>query len=146
MKNSVSVTREQRILADPGSSQQPAFGWSSLTRICKSVWTRCRIESAVGDWRAQGSEFVLVVRGVRMRYVVAEAIPGVRWVANVDRGGKSAAVQCGELRGDDGGTVLRWTVTVAAGALTRRLAERSCERELPRWLAAVEREVLNSVR
>jgi uncharacterized protein YndB with AHSA1/START domain len=142
VKNSVSVTRERRIPSNP------ARVWEIIAdpNMQERVDRRCRVESATGDWRSEGSEFVLVVRGVRMRYVVAEAVPGVRWVANVDRGGKPAAVQCGELRGDDAGTVLRWTVTVGAGALTRRLAERSCERELPRWLASVEREVLNSIR
>lgn len=106
---------------------------------------RCRVESATGDWRAAGSEFTLNVRGVRLRYAVTQAEPGVRWAASVDRAGKQAGAQGGELIAHGTGTLLRWTVTISAGPLVRRLAKRSCERELSRWLSAVEREALASV-
>lgn len=66
-------------------------------------------------------------------------------MASVYRAGKRAGVQGGELAADGTGTLLRWTVNISAGPLVRRLAKRTCERELPKWLGAVEREALASV-
>jgi len=141
VKSTVSVTREQRIQAPR------ADVWAMIAdpNMQERLDPRCRAVSATGDWRSVGSEFILAVRGVRLRYVVVEADAAVRWVANVQRGGKQVAIQRGELSGDGADTLLRWTVTISAGPLTRRLAARSCERELPRWLAAVEREVRANV-
>jgi carbon monoxide dehydrogenase subunit G len=141
MKSTLSVTCEQRIPATA------AVVWDVVADpdMHERLDSRCRLVSATGDWRRAGSEFVLAVRGVRLRYVVAEADPGLRWVGKVDRGGNHAGVQCGEFDSNGTETLLRWTVSVATGPLTRRLVKRSCERELLRWLAAVEREALASV-
>ena len=141
VKSTVSVTREQRI------SATPADVWAIVAdpSMQERLDPRCRVESVTGDWWRAGAEFIVIVRGVRLRYVVTEAVPGFRWTANVGRGGKHTAVQSGELIGDGPGTLLRWTVGVSAGPLMRRLVERTCERELPHWLAAVEREVLARV-
>lgn len=141
VRSTVSVTREQRIAASR------ADVWKVIADPCVQARldSRCRLESATGDWRAAGSEFVLIVRGNRLRYVVVEADAGIEWVAKVDRRGQPVAIQRGELVEDRMGTLVRWTVTVSAGRLMRPLAKRSCERELPRWLAAVEREVLANV-
>lgn len=90
-----------------------------------------------------GSEYVVSVRvgllRVRLRYVIREAIPWTRWVAEVDRAGKHAGVQDAELVPGTAGTLLRWTVSLPTGRLTRRLVTASCKRELDKWLAAVDR-------
>lgn len=137
----MSVTREQRI------SAAPLVVWAIVAdpTMQERLDPRCRVESATGDWRAAGSEFILNVRGVRLRYVVTQAEPGIRWAASVDRAGKRAGAQGGELAADGTDTLLRWTVNISAGPLVRRLAKRACERELPKWLGAVEREALASV-
>lgn len=138
----MSVTRQQRIAATPAVVWEVVADPSMQERLDR----RCHLESTSGDWRSVGSEFVLVARGARLRYVVSDAEPGVRWTATVERAGRQAGVQSGELSADGPGTLLRWTVTLSVGPLLRRLAERSCERELSRWLAAVEREALAGVR
>lgn len=142
VKNSVSVTCVQRIAATP------AEVWAVVAdpHMQERLEPRCRLESTTGDWRTAGSEFTLAVRGVRLRYVVVEADPGVCWVAQVERSGKRAAIQTGELSAGEAGMMLCWTVTVSVGPLMRWLAQRSCERELLRWLAAVERETLANAR
>jgi len=142
MSKPFSVAREQRIAAFPDDVWAVVADPSMQPRLDP----RCTLESTTGDWGNVGTEFVLVMRGVRLRYMVAESVLGVRWVAEVDRRGKRAAVQQGELSTDGTTTLLRWTVTAWAGPLTRRLAERACESELPRWLTAVEREVLARAR
>jgi carbon monoxide dehydrogenase subunit G len=138
VKRAVTVTREQYISADT------AHVWAIVAdpNMQERLDPRCRLEFASGDWRSAGSEFVLSVRGVRVRYVVSEAERGLRWSAIVDRGGRQAGVQRAELSERGAGTLLRWSVTMPLGPLVRGLAKRSCERELPRWLAAVEREAL----
>lgn len=136
VQRSLVVTRERVIEVNP------AVVWAVVAdpRSQERLDARSRRESATGDWRSAGSQFVLAVRGIRWRYVVSRAEPGVRWTADVERGGRPAGVQDGELTGTGTGTLLRWTVTMSVGPFMRRLAQRSCERELPRWLAAVERE------
>lgn len=142
MKDSVSVTRERSIAAPAADIWRVVADPTIQERLSP----RCRLESATGDWRLVNSEFTLKVRGARLRYVVIEADPGARWVAQVEHGKKKVGAQIGELSADQTGTLLRWTVTSSAGPLMRRVARRSCERELPRWLAQVEREVLATTR
>jgi carbon monoxide dehydrogenase subunit G len=141
VNSKVSVTRERHIPATPDAI------WSviSTPEMHERLDSRCHLESATGDGGA-GSEYVLVVRAglikTRLRYVVRESVPERRWIAEVDRGGSAAGVQHADLSRDEAGTLLRWNVTLSAGRLTRHLVTRSCERELERWLAAVDREAL----
>ena len=142
MKSKVFVTRERRISATPDA----VWHVISTPEMHERLDTRCRLESTTGGGEV-GSECVLLVRAglarARLRYVVTEAIPVTRWVAEIDRGGKEAGVQQAELvRDEAAGTFLRWTVTVPTRRLTRGLVTSSCERELEKWLAAVDREAL----
>lgn len=102
---------------------------------------RCHLVSTTGNGDV-GSEYVLNVRAglvqARLRYVVRETVPETRWVAQIDRAGKDAGIQDAELVPETAGTLLRWTVTLPTGRLTRRLVAASCERELDKWLAAVD--------
>ena len=132
------MTREVRIGADPVAV------WSVIAdpSMQERLDPRCRVDSALGDWRVAGSEFTIVVRRARLRYLVIQAEPGFRWLTRVEHNGKQVAVQRGELTTSEADTLLSWTVTVSVSRLQRWLWERSCKREMPRWLAAVERETL----
>ncbi|WP_158647473.1 SRPBCC domain-containing protein [Actinoplanes sp. ATCC 53533] len=138
MKSTVSVTQERRIAATP------AVVWYviSTPEMHDRLDPRCHLESATGNGDV-GSEYVLNVRAglaqARLHYVVREAIPQTRWVAEMDRAGEYAGVQCAELVPETAGTLLRWTVTQPTGRLTRRLVTAWCERELDKWLAAIDR-------
>lgn len=141
MKSMVSVTQERRISATPNA----VWYVVSTPEMHERLDSRCHLESTTGGGDV-GSEYVLVVRAglarARLRYVVREAIPEAVWVAEVDRGGKEAGVQHAQLVPEEAGTLLRWTVTLPTGRLTRRLVTASCERELEKWLAAVDHEAL----
>lgn len=138
VKSTVSVTQERRIAATP------AVVWYviSTPEMHDRLDPRCHLESATGNGDV-GSEYVLNVRAglaqARLHYVVREAIPQTRWVAEMDRAGEYAGVQCAELVPETAGTLLRWTVTQPTSRLTRRLVTAWCERELDKWLAAVDR-------
>jgi len=137
VKSTVSVTQERRIAATPAA----VWYVISTPQMHERLDPRCRLESTTGNGDG-GSEFVLNIRAglarARLRYLIREAIPETRWVAEVYRAGKDAGVQRAELRPETAGTVLRWTVTLPTGRLTRRLVTASCERELDKWLAAVD--------
>ena len=141
MKVDVFVTRERQISAAP----EAVWHVISTPEMNERLDARCHLESATGAGGV-GSEYVLLIRAglarARLRYVVTESTPDTRWVAEIDRGGKEAGVQQAELVRNEAGTLLRWTVTVPTGRLSRRLATSSCERELEKWLAAVDREAL----
>ena len=137
----ISVTQERRISATPDA----VWYVISTPEMHERLDSRCQLESATGDGDV-GSEYVLVVRAglarARLRYVVREAIPEAMWAAEVDRGGKEAGVQHAQLVREDAGTMLRCTVSLPTGRLSRRLVTASCERELEKWLAAVDQEAL----
>jgi carbon monoxide dehydrogenase subunit G len=141
VKSTVSVTQERHISATPDAV------WSVITapEMHERLDSRCHLESTTGGGEV-GSEYVLLVRAglarARLRYVVREAIRETRWIADIHRGGKQAGVQHAELKRAETGTLLRWTVTMPTGRLTRRLVTASCERELEKWLAAVDHEAL----
>lgn len=141
MKSMISVTQERSISATPDA----VWYVISTPEMHERLDFRCQLVSATGDGDV-GSEYVLVVRAglarARLRYVVREAIPEAMWVAEVDRGGKEAGVQHAQLVREEAGTMLRWTVTLPTGRLSRRLVTASCERELEKWLAAVDQEAL----
>jgi hypothetical protein len=136
----VTVTRDHRIAATPDAVWEVVADPAAVPRLDE----RCRVESTYGSWGSVPSGYVILVRGSRLRYLVTEATPGLRWVAVVERNGRQHGVQRAELVGADGGTLLRWTVEVAPGPLPRRLVERLVARELEQWLDAVEREALAS--
>jgi carbon monoxide dehydrogenase subunit G len=134
----MSVMQERRIPATPAA----VWYVISTPEMHDRLDPRCHLESTTGNGDV-GSEYVLNVGAglaqARLHYVVREAIPQTRWVAEMDRAGKYAGVQCAELEPETAGTLLRWTVTQPTGRLTRRLVTAWCERELDKWLAAVER-------
>jgi len=133
----VSVTHERRIAASPAA----VWYVISTPEMHERLDPRCHLALTAGQGGV-GSEYVLDVRAglarARLRYVIREAIPQTRWVAEIDRAGRDAGVQRAELVPETTGTLLRWTVTLPAGRLTRRLVTASCERELNKWLAAVD--------
>ena len=137
----VSVTRERRISATPDA----VWHVISTPEMHERLDARCRLESTTGDGGV-GSEYNLVVRAglarARLRYVVTEAIPDVRWAAEIGRGGNAVGLQQAELVGDEAGTLLRWTVAVPTRRWTRSLVASSCERELEKWLGAVDHEAV----
>jgi carbon monoxide dehydrogenase subunit G len=137
VKSTVSVTQERRIAATPVA----VWYVIATPEMHERLDPRCHLESTTGNGDV-GSEYILNVRvglaRARLRYVVREAIPETRWVAEIDRAGKDAGVQRAELTPETAGTLLRWTVTLPTGRLTRRLVTASCERELDKWLAAVD--------
>lgn len=102
---------------------------------------RCHLDSATGNGEV-GSQYIFTVRAglarARLHYVIREAIPAARWMAEVHRAGKHAGVQRAQLLPDSAGTPLRWTVDMPAGRLTRRLVTASCKRELNKWLTTVD--------
>lgn len=138
MKSTVSVTQERRIAATPAA----VWYVISTPEMHDRLDPRCHLESTTGNGDV-GSAYVLNVRAgllrARLRYIIREAIPETRWVAEVDRAGKDAGVQRAELVPEAAGTLLRWTVTQPSDRLTRRLVTAWCERELDTWLAAVDR-------
>jgi carbon monoxide dehydrogenase subunit G len=138
VKSTVSVTQERRIAATPVA----VWYVISTPEMHERLDPRCHLQSTTGNGDV-GSEYVLDVRAglarARLRYVVCEAIPETRWVAEIDRAGKAAGVQCAELVPETAGTLLRWTVTLPTARLTRRLVTAWCGRELDKWLAAVDR-------
>jgi carbon monoxide dehydrogenase subunit G len=137
VKSTVSVTQQRHIAATPAA----VWYVISTPEMHERLDPRCHLESTTGSGDV-GSEFVLNLRAglarARLRYMVREAIPKTRWVAEIDRAGKGAGVQSAELVPEKAGTLLRWTVTLRTGSLTRRLVTASCERELDKWLAAVD--------
>ncbi|GIF20037.1 hypothetical protein Ate02nite_27670 [Paractinoplanes tereljensis] len=137
VKSTVSVTQERRIAAAPGAV------WYVVTtpQMYEQLDPRCHLESATGNGEV-GSQYVFTVRAglarARLHYVIREATPDARWMAEVDRAGKHAGVQRAELLPDTAGTLLRWTVDMPTGRLTRRLVTASCKRELSKWLTTVD--------
>ena len=133
MKSTVSVTQERRIAA------APAAVWYVVTtpQMYERLDPRCHLESTTGNGEV-GSQYVFTVRAslarARLHYLIREA----RWMAEVDRAGKHAGVQRAELLPDTAGTLLRWTVDMPTGRLTRRLVTASCKRELNKWLTTVD--------
>jgi len=138
VKSEASVTQQLRIRAGQAAVWDVIADPSMQERLDP----RSRVDSASGDWKCAGSEFTLVVRGSRVRYVVVQAEPGFRWVSRVEHSGKQIAVQRAELTTSGADTLLHWTVTVSLGSVQRWLWKWSCKREMPRWLAAVEREAI----
>jgi carbon monoxide dehydrogenase subunit G len=142
VKSTVSVTQERRIAASPAT----VWYLISTPEMHDRLDPRCHLESTTGNGDV-GSEYVLNVRAglaqARLRYVVREAIPEKTWVAEIDRAGKDAGVQPAELIPQTAGTLLRWTVTLPTGRLTRCLVTAWCERELDKWLGAVDRHSLS---
>jgi hypothetical protein len=138
VQSEASVTQELRVRADP------AAVWSVIAdpSMHERLDPRSRIDSTSGDWRCAGSEFILMTRGSRVRYLVVQAEPGLRWMARAEHNGKQLAVLRAELTTSGADALLRWTVTVSLGRVRRWLWKRSCERDMPRWLAAVEGETL----
>lgn len=127
----------------------PQVVWSVIAEpaMQERIDPRCRVEFVSGGAGEMSSEYVLAFRSgslgvTRLRYVVVDAEPGVRWVAAVERGGKAHGEQRAELSTSPNGTLLRWTVTMWAGALNRPLFTATCRRALPKWLAALEREAV----
>lgn len=142
VKPTVSVTQERHISATPDA----VWFVISTPKMHERLDSRCHLESTTGGDGEAGSEYVLVVRAglarARLRYLVREAVQEKSWTADVDRGGKKTAVQQAHLLREEAGTSLRWTVTLSTGRLTRPLVAASCERELKKWLTAVDRESL----
>lgn len=142
MRTALEVTQERSIAA------APAAVWSVVSSpvMQERLDRRIRLLSSSGEDGAVSSEYVLRYRSglftFRMRYVVVEAEPGVRLVAEVWRGEKKAAEQRAEIAPAGDGSLLRWTVVQWVGPRTRRFAETSCEKQLKVWLEAVERDSL----
>ncbi|MFD1247656.1 SRPBCC family protein [Nocardioides ginsengisoli] len=101
---------------------------------------RVRLVESNGADGTAGSSYVVAVGSTRLRYMITDAVPGDRLVADVFRGERRVAEQRGELTASERGVVLAWTVTQWAPWPLRGLMARVCRKALPRWLAAVERE------
>lgn len=144
MSTEVSVTQERLIRTTPD------VVWSVVAApdMHERLDSRCTLNSTRGNGEV-GSEYELTVRAgavrARLRYRVREVAVGRRWVADVERAGKNAGTQEASLSPEGQATLLRWTVTVPTARLMRRLVGAACERELARWLDAVERESLARV-
>lgn len=141
MRKPVSLTEERTIAASP------AAVWSVISDpvMHERLDPRCRLGSTSGTTGEVGSRYELTVRAgaltkVRLQYDVVEAEPEARWAAAVSRDGRPQGEQRAEMSPSEGGTLLRWTVTMMAGGLTCRLAAASGRQQLRTWLAAVERE------
>lgn len=145
MRSSISVTAERAIGVPPEAM------WALIAdpEMHPRVDPRVRVLSASGEPGSVSSGYELEVRPgagmrFRMQYVVVEAHVPLRLAADVTRGRKKLAEQRAEIFPHPGGSLLRWTVVMWPGLLTRRAAKASCERELAMWMASVEREALNS--
>lgn len=143
MRTPLEVTEECTIAA----STNVVWSVISSPAMHERLDPRCRLESTSGEAGQVSSEYLLTVRAglfarFRLRYVIVDAEPSTRLVAEVSRGEKRAGEQRAELVPDGAGTLLRWTVVQWVSSPARRIAEATTRRQLTTWLEAVEREAL----
>ncbi len=137
----LTVTEEIVVGASPGAV------WTVLTdpALHPELDPRCRLRSTAGTPGTVGSSYVLMVTPARGRptaleYRLSEVVSERFLNFQVHRpDGVWQTEQRAELIAEGDGVRLRWSIGIDARWVNRPLYRRACARELPTWLAAVDR-------